>query len=303
MTQTGTEPQKLDDVMLAMDVVDTLRHRTLIVERELGVDAREDDMIRRLREIYTAQGIEVPDRILKDGVKALEENRFTYKPPENTLSVKLAKFYIGRKRWLKPVAALFGIGALGAGSYQIGVAGPTDAAFHRAATSLDRYYEEAIVLAETDFAKERIESTHDAGQSAQEREKLGDLQASVSTLKQVRDTLDKNLTIRIISRPGEQSGLPRIPDDQPDQRNYYLFVEAVDGAGKIYPMEITSEEDQSTRIVKKWGVRVPQSVYDRVREDKQDDQIIQRAIIGEKPRGTLKPDYSIRTMGGHILDW
>ncbi|MEO1708424.1 MAG: DUF6384 family protein, partial [Pseudomonadota bacterium] len=34
MTDIPTaEPQKLDDVMLAMDIVDTLRHRSIIVER------------------------------------------------------------------------------------------------------------------------------------------------------------------------------------------------------------------------------------------------------------------------------
>ena len=69
------KPQKLDDIMLAMDVVDTLRHRALIVETELGADAREAAMIERLREIYAGQGIEVPENILRDGVKALEENR------------------------------------------------------------------------------------------------------------------------------------------------------------------------------------------------------------------------------------
>ncbi len=35
------EPRKLDDVMLAMDVVDTLRHRTRIVDMELNESARE----------------------------------------------------------------------------------------------------------------------------------------------------------------------------------------------------------------------------------------------------------------------
>ena len=65
------EPRKLDDVMMAMDVVDTLRHRTRIVDMELNESAREEQLVARLKEIYGAQGIEVPDRILKDGVKAL----------------------------------------------------------------------------------------------------------------------------------------------------------------------------------------------------------------------------------------
>ncbi|MEO1152218.1 MAG: DUF6384 family protein [Pseudomonadota bacterium] len=304
MTDIPTaEPQKLDDVMLAMDIVDTLRHRSIIVERELGGDAREDSMLRRLKEIYAAQGIEVPERILKDGVKALEENRFTYAPPKNSFSVKLAKFYIGRDRWLKPALAIFGIGALGAGSYQVGVAGPADAAFNRAATNLEAYYRDASDLAQTDFARLRIEDTYGAGKTAKDQEKLTTLQAATSRLKQTRDSLDKELTVRIVSRPGEQSIVWRYPDKNPDQRNYYLIVEAIDSTGKALPIEITSEEDQTTRAVTKWGVRVPESIYDRVRADKLDDEIVQDAVIGTKPKGALKPAYDIRTSGGQILDW
>ena len=94
------EPRKLDDVLLAMDVVDTLRHRERVVDMELDAEARETQLIERLKDIYAAQGIEVPERILKDGVKALEEQRFTYKPPENTFGVKLARAYVNRRKWL-----------------------------------------------------------------------------------------------------------------------------------------------------------------------------------------------------------
>jgi heme exporter protein D len=42
-------PAKLDDLMMAMDVVDTLRHRDRLVERELNEEAREEQLISRLR--------------------------------------------------------------------------------------------------------------------------------------------------------------------------------------------------------------------------------------------------------------
>jgi hypothetical protein len=65
--------------MLAMDVVDTLRHRQLVVEQELGAGERESDLLERLRRLYAAQGIDVPDRILHEGVAALREGRFAYR--------------------------------------------------------------------------------------------------------------------------------------------------------------------------------------------------------------------------------
>ena len=50
----ATEKHPLDEVMLAMDVVDTLRHRALLVERELHAEDRDQKLLERLRELYAA---------------------------------------------------------------------------------------------------------------------------------------------------------------------------------------------------------------------------------------------------------
>ena len=72
----GTKPP-LDDVMLAMDVVDTLRRRERIANNELDDQGREEDLKERLRKIYADQGLEVPDRVIEQAVAALKEGRFT----------------------------------------------------------------------------------------------------------------------------------------------------------------------------------------------------------------------------------
>src|SRR6185436_13665776 len=89
-------PQKLDELMMAMDVVDTIRHRELLVERELDQGLRDDQLRDRLREIYKGQGIEVPDRVIDDGIKALKDSRFVYVPPKPSLSVSLATMWVYR---------------------------------------------------------------------------------------------------------------------------------------------------------------------------------------------------------------
>src|SRR5690606_28585856 len=107
----------LDDVMLAMDVVDTLRHEDNLVARELGADAREAQLIERLRKIYHDQGIEVPDHILAEGVKALAESRFTYTPPPDTFSTRLARLYVSRARWGRPALIAVALIAVVLGGY------------------------------------------------------------------------------------------------------------------------------------------------------------------------------------------
>ena len=68
-------------------------------------------------------------------------------------------------------------------------------------------------------------------------------------------------------------------------------------------MHHTRQEDQQTKRVKAWGVRVSEQVFNAVAEDKADDQIIQNAVIGTKERGRLTPDYAIPVLGGQIVEW
>jgi hypothetical protein len=85
--------------MLAMDVVDTLRHSRRLVEKELASEENDAQLLRRLRDIYASQGIEVPDEILRQGVAALKEQRFVYKPPPPGFWTSIAWLYVTRKRW------------------------------------------------------------------------------------------------------------------------------------------------------------------------------------------------------------
>ncbi|MEQ9048270.1 MAG: DUF6384 family protein, partial [Sneathiellaceae bacterium] len=86
----------LDDLMLAMDVVDTLRHRESVALRELEQDGRDETLKDRLRRLYEGQGLAVSDRILEDGIRALKESRFTYRPTPPGLSRTLAGLWVRR---------------------------------------------------------------------------------------------------------------------------------------------------------------------------------------------------------------
>src|SRR5262245_22338245 len=98
----GAEPKapaKLDDLMLAMDVVDTLRHREVVVERELNEEGREQELIDRLRALYKSQGIDVSDSIIAQGVKGLKESRFVYTPPPPSFARTLATLWVKRRTY------------------------------------------------------------------------------------------------------------------------------------------------------------------------------------------------------------
>lgn len=311
MTTAPAAHGGLDDVMLAMDVVDTLRHRKHVVDTELDAEARERALVARLAEIYKAQGIDVPDRVLREGVKALEEQRFVYSPPRPSFSVSLAKLYISRDRWLKPVLA--GLAALVAVTltYQMAFVGPERAR----AAAVQVELAEGLPAAFTQLAAEIDAATEDEDALVQMNALLQGGRAAiaakdVASARDARDGLqillsDLQITynVTVVSRPGEMSGVFRIPDDVPDARNYYLIVEALDPLGRAVPVTLVSEETQGRARVSKWGQRVSEEVFNTIAADKRDDQIIQNAVIGEKATGELTPVFTVPVEDGVIVSW
>lgn len=302
---------KLDDVMLAMDVVDTLRHRQQLLDQDLRANERREDLIARLRHIYEGQGIEVSDAVLMEGVKALEEHRFTYTPKGSGFARKLAGAYVARRKWLPGIVALFTLLGLGWGfNHAVFVAPKAKAEAERVMlleqtlpSRLEAAYAKVKDIAKTPEITAKGDALLGAAQLDLKNENASAATANIKALETMAQDLAVSYTIRIVSRPGEYSGVFRLHDDSDEVKNYYLIVEALDAAGNTLSVNITSEEDQATRRTKIWGVRVPETVFQSVAADKRDDQIIQDAVIGQKPVGVIEPDFEVDTLGGYILEW
>lgn len=294
----ATKPP-LDDVMLAMDVVDTLRRRERMVRKELDETGREDDLRLRLRKIYSAQGIEVPDRVIDQAVAALKEERFSYRPPPPSLSVRLARLYVRRGVWGKWVAAVGAAGVLAIALYYFAAVAP-NAALPRELADLHR---ETAALAQTQDARAAVERVYRAGESALGEGDRGAAREALAKLADLRTVLGQEYSLRIVNRPGVLTGLWRIPDVNTGARNYYIVVEAVDPAGRVLTVPVESEETRTTERVRLWGLRVDERTFKAVAADKQDDGILQRDRFGYKARGRLVPEYDLPTTGGAIVQW
>jgi hypothetical protein len=348
------DKQPLDEVMLAMDVVDTLRHRQQLVERELKEEGREQALLARLREVYTAQGIEVPDRVLAEGVAALREKRFQYQPPAPSLAVRLAHFYVERDRWAKAVLAVAVILTVVVIAYQGFQTYQASRQQARAAEGQAAWNEilRADLDSETraigDTIHERLQTALQQGDSggvhtyaeqlvelralraeqaavnaeAKVKEatlratqlyadglaalRAGDpqkLKIAQTALQSLQTQIEQEYVLQIVSRPGEPSGVWRTPAQNPQARNYYLIVEAVTPAGTVLTLPVTNEEGGKTVDVSRWGMRVSEPIFERVRADKEDDGIIQNRRLGVKRRGYLEPEYLIPVAGGAITNW
>ncbi|KQX35146.1 hypothetical protein ASD04_13910 [Devosia sp. Root436] len=297
--------------MLAMDVVDTLRHRQDLAVRELGTDAKERQLIDKLRDIYHQQGIEVPDHILKEGVAALQESRFVYDPPKPGFGTTMARLYVGRKRWGKPVgAALIALLVLGVGyfgvwqPYQNGVA---EAARIELAEGLpaqmDALYQTIFEETKVQQAVLDAEALRTRGKTFAAEGNRAAAEEAVAQLTALRDQLRQEYTLRVVNRSDVRSGFWTIPEVNTAATNYYIVVEALDADGKALSLPILNEENGETEIVDIWGLRVPEAVYDGVAADKSDDGIIEINEVGRKADGFLDVEYNMPVLGGAVTRW
>ncbi len=308
---TADKAAPLDEVMLAMDVVDTLRHRQDLVARELGGDAREADLIERLRKVYRDQGIEVPDHILKEGVSALAESRFVYTPPPPGLGTTLARLYVGRKRWGRPVLLALGLVAVASigyfGIWQPYQAGQAEQARIELSDGLpaqmDALYQTIYDETKVQQAVVEAEALRSRGKTlAAEGNRTG-AEKAIADLTELRDRLRQDYVLRVVNRSGVQSGFWTFPEINTEATNYYIVVEAIDPDGQTLSLPILNEETGQTDTVAMWGVRVPESVYLAVAADKQDDGIIQANEVGRKSDGFLDVDYLMPVLGGAVTQW
>jgi hypothetical protein len=311
MSTAEADTAPLDDVMLAMDVVDTLRHNQDLVTRELSEGNREQQLIDKLREIYRQQGIDVPDHILKEGVTALSQSRFVYTPPKPGLGTTLARLYVARRRWLPALTTAVVLLAVAFGGYFLAYK-----PFEQSQIEAARNELQVVLPAQMDAVYQTIFEETKVQQAATSSDELrsrgkayaaegdkADAERVLAEMTAIRDTLRQVYTLKIVNRTGVKSGFWTFPEINTDATNYYVVVEALDETGKPLSLPVLNEENGVTETVPLWGLRVPESVYRTVEADKRDDGIIQGNTVGLKQYGFLDIDYTVPVLGGAVTRW
>ena len=308
---TVQKEEDLDDVMLAMDVVDTLRRDARLVNRELNASGQDNQLIERLQEIYTSQGIAVPNHILEEGVQALREDRFVYTPTPPSLSRKLAQWYVGREKWGRPVLVAISGAILSLFAYTGLVSVPqkqeekeiTTELSETIPADLSKFYDQVDLLTDKQSIEYEALKIKEDGIIAVQNKDINSARAKRDKIKGMAQDLSQEYNLRVVSGINATSGVWRVPNDNPNARNYYLIVEGVTAQGQVVSLNIMNEENNRQEKVKQFGVRVPEKVFRQVLRDKQDDGIIQNNIVGQKKRGVLEIEYAFPALGGTITKW
>ena len=155
-------------------------------------------------------------------------------------------------------------------------------------------------VAQEQAARDRAETIYNQAQENIGRRNLEGLRQLSSHLTDLNTILNEEYQIIITG------GNRRIFNNDPNRRSHYLIVQAQTRNGRVLTRNIPNEEENG-RIyaVSEWAERVPESVYNRVGNDKRDDGIIQDNIFGTKRRGYQNVDYNLSfgRLGGQITRW
>ena len=284
---------RLDDVMLAMDVVDTLRHRDEWLSREIDEAGREADLMARLRAIYAGQGIQVSDAVLVQGIRALDESRFVYTPPKPGLPTSLALLWVERNRYLKAAAALVLLVAALAGAYYETRVRP----LRQTASALEAAHSEAMAEAAGPAGRERADRLLDAGAAALEESDTGAAAQALGDLRSLRASLQSEYELRIVSTAF------KVPPTALHERIRYLIVEAVAPDGGILTLPVANGEAKAPQPVARWGIAVNPDVYLAVDQDLKADGKIDDAALGVKRRGEPDVEFLKPVLGETVTEW
>ncbi len=309
-SRTNKSDAPLDDLMMVMDVVDTLRHEESQVARELKADDRDAAMVDRLRQVYASQGIEVPDHILKAGVEDLKRDRFVYSPPKTGFQRTLAMLYISRGTWSKWLAAACAVLLVAVIAWYFLVIMPkqrAEAELTARLEALPAAYSELVeridTLTDNTDVEANAASLAEDGRLALQDGKNDAAFKAEQDLRDLAGRLQQVFEVQIVSREGEPTGLTRIPEANPNTENFYIVVEAIDPDGNVVEQSIQSEESGTSERVSKWGQRVSENIYDAVRRDKLEDGIVQKGVLGQKRRGELDINWNSGVQDGAITKW
>jgi hypothetical protein len=241
--------------------------------------------------------------VLAQGVAALREERFVYRQPEPSFSRTLAYAYVTRGRWGKGVAAAVVVIAAGALAFQLFVRGPQLRQATEVPAELAQAYQAVDALTDDPAAMDAARAQLAAGEAAVAQRDFDAARAATQELETLSFRLNLQYDVRVVSRPGAESGFWREPAENRAARNYYLVVEAIAPNGDALRLPIVNEEDQRRRNVNAWALRVDQATFERAVADKSDDGIIQDNLVGRKRRGLLEREYTVPTTGAAITEW
>jgi hypothetical protein len=334
------ERLSLAEMTRIMDVAATLRKERTLVDEQLNIDQVKQKLRERLLEAARVSGDPVTADQIDAAIDQYYDRLHEFQEPPASVATFAAHVWVRRAPVLKALAAIAVViaalwGLLAAGLLP-GEARDRRLAAERRAVVAEREARDRRLAAEHQAAITRREATvesiarsieaiakepaakseaSDLWTAAQAAAAAGDeakLAALEQELQALQSELELEYTLTIASQPGEQSAVERNWTDEKGTRTsgLYVFVEARDARGAPVRVPVKSRETGRITEVSRWGEQIPEAVFERLREDKEADGVLDERDFGVKRRGTRTIEVTLQgadsqalQRGGQITSW
>jgi hypothetical protein len=167
---------------------------------------------------------------------------------------------------------------------------------------LELAHQAVAAEAQVPAVRQRADTVRAQGAAALARGNAAEARAAVNELDSLASLLRQEYTLRIAGRPEDETGFFR---EHPsfNGRAYFVVVDAIDPRGNAVSIPVRNDETNRTQTVSRFAVRVPMTTLDAVRADKTANGIVQNAVLAEKHRGYLDPEYKMVALTGRITSW
>ena len=148
----------------------------------------------------------------------------------------------------------------------------------------------------------RLRALLDKGLGLPQAERADDVGDWTASADQTCRFFNSAVTLQLVSERGEKTGIWREYDGNRRARTYYLIVDAL-AAGSKTEVLVQSAEDQREYSRHRFGVRVDEATFERIKRDKQDDGLLEQPEVGQKPARSLRWQLPPGFDAKFIVEW
>ena len=186
-----------NDLIVAADIVDTIRNDERLIDHELGSEDRKKALKVRLKDMYKAQGVDVSDAVIDAAVARSDAERFVFKPMGAGFSRFMWNSYVRRNKYALRLSIAVGLVVLGVVGYNTAQYQLVEKPAIEAARHLE--------LQLTEVLPNRLKAVTDGALASAER-----LRDEVSMSEIVAQQTIVGSAIRARDIPGAKSGIENI---------------------------------------------------------------------------------------------
>ena len=308
----------MNDMLRMMDVASALRRERETAEAQLDLATAKQQLRKRLMATAEAAGEDVKIEEIDAAIDEYFKRQHRYEDPPASWGRFWASVWVMRNKLLVALLlvlllAAIVIGAIvmvnrGGGEPEGGSGDDGAARAARSAPTRDgRAYADfetlvaaGLKMAADEDARSRIAAIATDGETAFAANNGVALRTSRRKLDELLERLRAEYEVRIVSRPGQLSGIDRKFNGRVS--GLYLIVEAITPAGKRLTLPIANGEKSGQIFrVKQWGEQVEQRIWDRIVADKKADGVVDENVFARKARGFYRETVVLEDGRGGIV--